>query len=206
MRARLHQREQRHDLRRVARRAADRTCAALQCRHPLGQRRDGGVRQARIDVAHFLQVEELGRMVRIAEDESGRLIDRHLPRARGGVGPVARMHLKRVEAEGFCHEILPEDAGTLGASAAAHNGGGRWAGWPAAIEMQRFVDRCWCRRLRSPRILRRDQRFPGSPTGTPSARRFRARLSASKLVRKLSGSTKRASSPRNVSSWTSRVA
>ena len=86
---------------------------------------DGGVRQARIDVADFLQVEELGGMVRVAEDIGGGLVDRHLPRARGRVGLGARVDLQRVEAEGSGHGSSSlKMRGTLGGSTAPHNGGG----------------------------------------------------------------------------------
>jgi|GEM_PF-5178849 len=89
--ARSHQREQRHDLRRVARCGGNCAHAALQRGDAFLQNGGGGVRQAGIDVADFLKAEQPGRMGRVVEDEAGRLVDRRLACAGGGVGGRARV-------------------------------------------------------------------------------------------------------------------
>ena len=97
--------------------------AAFERRDPFGQRRDGRVGQARVDVAHFLQVEELGGVVGVAEDIGGGLVDRHLPRAGGRVGCGAGMDLQACRSRGvWSWIVLPKDAGTLGGRTASHNG------------------------------------------------------------------------------------
>ncbi len=106
---RTHQREKRHDLRRVTRGTADRARAAFQRRDPLGQCRDGRVGQAGVDVAHFLEVEERGRVIGVAEDIGRRLVDRHLARPGRRIGPRAGMDLQRVEAIGLGHGGLPRE-------------------------------------------------------------------------------------------------
>ena len=101
--ARLHQREQRHDLRRMAGRTAHCPHAPFQRRHPFCQRRHGRVGQARIDVSNLLQVEQFRGMVRIAEHIGRGLIDRHLPRAGCRIGLCPGMDLQRVESQGSGH-------------------------------------------------------------------------------------------------------
>jgi hypothetical protein len=59
---------------------------------------DGRVGQAGIDVADFLQAEERGGMVGVAEDISGGLIDRHLACAGGRIGLGACVNGQRVKA------------------------------------------------------------------------------------------------------------
>ena len=90
--------KQRHDLRGVARGAGDAARPAFQRHHPVREGRDRGVRQAGVDVADFLQVEELGGVVGVAEDVGRGLVDRHLPRAGGGVGGGGGMDGEGVEA------------------------------------------------------------------------------------------------------------
>ena len=97
---RRHQREQRHDLRRVPRRTADSADAAFQRGDAFLQHRHGGVGQAGIDVAHLLQVEERGGVVGVAEHVGRGLVDRHLPRAGGRIGACPGVDLQRVEAVG----------------------------------------------------------------------------------------------------------
>ena len=96
--ARLHQREQRHDLGCVARRAANRADAAFQRGHTFLQNRHGRVGQTRVDVTHLLQVKQRGRVVCIAEHIGGRLIDRGLAGTSGRIGAGACVDLQRVEA------------------------------------------------------------------------------------------------------------
>ena len=73
--------------------------AAFEGRDAFGERLQGGVGQAGIDVADFLQVEEPCGAVGIAERIGRGLVDRHLPRAGGRVRLGAGMDLKRVETE-----------------------------------------------------------------------------------------------------------
>ena len=104
---RRHQREERHDLRRVARGAADRRRRRLRASAMRScSARDGRVGQARIDVADFLQVEERRGVVGVAEHIGRGLVDRRLARAGGRVGPGACVDLQRVEALGLGHDIL----------------------------------------------------------------------------------------------------
>ena len=93
-----HQREQRHDLRGVARRGADAADAALERGEALGQRHHRRVGQARVDEAELLEVEEPGGVVDVAEHVGGVLVDRRLPRAGRRVGLGAGVNLQRVEA------------------------------------------------------------------------------------------------------------
>ena len=95
--ARPHQREKRHDLRRMARGTADRADAAFKRGDPLLQDGVGGVGQARIDIADFLQVKERRRVVGIAKDIGRGLVNRRLPRTRGRVRVGTGMDLQRVE-------------------------------------------------------------------------------------------------------------
>jgi hypothetical protein len=97
---RRHDREKRHDLRRVARRAADRADAALERGDAFLQHGDRGIGQARVDEAHFLKVEQRRRVLGIAEDIGRGLVDRGLPRAGGRVGSGAGVDLERIEAVG----------------------------------------------------------------------------------------------------------
>ena len=99
---RRHQREERHDLRRVPGRAADCAYATFEGRDAFLQHGHGRVGQARVDVAHFLQVEEGRGMVRVAEHVGRGLVDRRLARAGGGVGAAAGVDLQRVETVAGC--------------------------------------------------------------------------------------------------------
>ena len=62
---------------------------ALERGDALLERRDGRVRQARIDVAEGLQVEQARRVVGAVEDEARRLVDRQRARAGRRVGDLA---------------------------------------------------------------------------------------------------------------------
>jgi len=91
----------------VAGGAGDAARPAFQRDNPVGEGRNGGVRQAGVDVADFLQVEELGGVVGVAEDVGGGLVDRHLPGAGRGVWISAGMDGERVESEGAVgHGVL----------------------------------------------------------------------------------------------------
>ncbi len=92
-----HQREQRHDLGRMTGRTADSARAAFQRGDPVAKGGHGGIGQAGIDIADFLQAEERGGMVCVAEDIGRCLVNRHLTRASGGVRVCARMNLQGVE-------------------------------------------------------------------------------------------------------------
>jgi hypothetical protein len=119
-----HQREQRHDLRGMARGAAHRADAALQRRDAFLQHGDGGVGQARIDEADLLQVEQRRGMVGVAEHIGGGLVDRRLARAGGRVGPGACVDLERVEAVVRCtqNSLVMRISGYTAAPLAAANG------------------------------------------------------------------------------------
>ncbi|MPL71114.1 hypothetical protein SDC9_16885 [bioreactor metagenome] len=104
---RPHQREERHDLRRMARGATHRPRATLERGDAVCQRRDRRVGQARIDVAHFLQVEEPRRVVGVFEDIGGGLVDRHLAGPGGRIGFGPGVHLQRVKGK-VGHMRLPE--------------------------------------------------------------------------------------------------
>src|SRR6185436_4315518 len=60
---------------------------------------DGRIRDARIDVAERLQVEEARRVIGAVEHERGRLVDRQRTRARGRVRNLAGVQAERVESE-----------------------------------------------------------------------------------------------------------
>ncbi len=62
------------------------------------EHRDRGIGYARVDMPGPLQVEEGGGVLDVLEDKGRRLIDRHGPRPRGGVGALPRMQGERVEA------------------------------------------------------------------------------------------------------------
>ena len=97
--ARAHERKERHDLGRVARGAADGAGTALERGDAFLQHCDGGVGEAGVDVAHFLEVEEGGGMFGVAEDIGRALVDRRLAGAGGRIGARAGVDLQRVEAE-----------------------------------------------------------------------------------------------------------
>ena len=69
----------------VTRRTANRASAAFKCRDAFLQGGDCRVGQAGIDVADFLQVKQLGCVIRIAENIGCCLVDRHLTRACGWI-------------------------------------------------------------------------------------------------------------------------
>ena len=98
--SRPHQREERHDLRGVARGGGDRADPALQRCDALLQHRHGGVGQPGIDIADLLEVEEGGGMVGIAEYVTGGLVDRRLPRTGRRIGAAAGVNMQRVKAIG----------------------------------------------------------------------------------------------------------
>ena len=98
--ARRHQREKRHDLRRVTRGAADRADTAFEGGDTFLEHGDGRVRQPRIDVADFLQVEERRGVFCIAKHIGRCLVNRRLPRACCRVRAGARVDLQRVKAIG----------------------------------------------------------------------------------------------------------
>ena len=58
-------------------------------RHPLLERRGGGVHDAGVDVAEALQVEQSGGVVGVLEDVRRGLVDRHGAGAGFGIGPLS---------------------------------------------------------------------------------------------------------------------
>ena len=93
--ARLHQRVQRDQLRRMARGHGQRRRAAFQRRDALLQHVAGRVHDARIDVAEGLQAEQRRGMVGVVEDVGRGLVDRRHPGAGGRVGLGAGMDRQR---------------------------------------------------------------------------------------------------------------
>ena len=87
---------------------AERARALLQRGHPLLEHRDGGIGDAAVDVAADFEVEQAGGVIDVAEDERGRLVDRHRPRAGDGIGMLAGVQRQRVGLQelGVDHEAL----------------------------------------------------------------------------------------------------
>ena len=83
----LHQRVERHDLRRMARGDGERGRRALQRRDPLFERRRRRIGDAGVDIAERLQAEQRGGVVDVVEHEGGRLVDRRRARAGRRVRP-----------------------------------------------------------------------------------------------------------------------
>ncbi len=69
-----------------------RTDAAFQRSQALLQYVGGGVHDARIDIARYLQVEKVGTVLGVIEGIRHRLVDRHRHRAGSRVGTVAAVH------------------------------------------------------------------------------------------------------------------
>ncbi|MNS80873.1 hypothetical protein D3C72_1145700 [compost metagenome] len=78
--------------RRLPRGQCQRADAPFQCRHALLQHVGGGVHDARIDVARYLQVEQVRSVLGVIECVGHGLVDRHRHRAGGRVGAVAAVH------------------------------------------------------------------------------------------------------------------
>ena len=93
------QRQQREHLRRHAGRRGQRRAAAFERGDALLERRDGRIRDARIDVAERLQVEQARGVVGAVEDERRRLVDRQRARAGRRVRDLSGVQAQRVEAE-----------------------------------------------------------------------------------------------------------
>ena len=74
--------------------------SALEHRHALLEGGVGRVDDARVGVAEAVEVEQVGRVLRVLEDVGGRLVDRLRARAGRRVHALARVDLQRVEAEG----------------------------------------------------------------------------------------------------------
>ena len=81
---------------RLARRQGQRRRPAFEGGEALLQHVDGGVRHTGVEVAEFLQGEQVLGMGRVAELERGGLVDRHRHRARGRIGAPARMQGDRL--------------------------------------------------------------------------------------------------------------
>ena len=74
---------------------------ALQTGNALLQHRDGGIAQARVDVAEIVQVEQRGGVVHVVEHVGRGLKDRRDPGAGRGIGRGAGMHRERAEPVGL---------------------------------------------------------------------------------------------------------
>ena len=70
---------------------------AFEGRDPLLEHGDGGIGDARIDVADALEVEQRRRRIDVAKHIGGRLIDGHGPGARRRVRPLSRMKAESFE-------------------------------------------------------------------------------------------------------------
>ena len=101
LRAGRHQREQRQDLRGVARRGDSAAAAAFQRGEPGLEGGVGRVGQPRIDEADGLQVEQGGGLVGIFEHVGRGLIDRQRACAGRRIGGSAGMHGQGLEAVGL---------------------------------------------------------------------------------------------------------
>ena len=73
----------------------DRADPALEAGDALLERRDGRVAEPRVDVPVLLEREQVGGVLDVLEHERGRLVDRHLARAGGRIGPAARVDRAR---------------------------------------------------------------------------------------------------------------
>ena len=104
------QREEGEHLRRHAGRSGERRAPAFQRRDSFLERRDGRVRDPRVDVAERLQVEEARRVVRAVEHERCRLVDRQRTRARRRIRDLPGVEAERVEAERAVRHGPPEAA------------------------------------------------------------------------------------------------
>ncbi len=92
--------------RRLAACRGDGADAAFECRDALLEHGDRRIRDAAVDMAGALEVEERGRLVDILEDEGGGLVDGHGAGARRRIGSLAGM-----EREGVEFEVLGIDHG-----------------------------------------------------------------------------------------------
>src|SRR4029079_4550507 len=96
--ARLHQREEGHELSRVARSGCSRAASAFQSGDTLLQNRDGRIAEAAVDVAEGPESVKRGSLIGIVEDIGDGLIDRRGARTGGGTRGRARMHSQGGEA------------------------------------------------------------------------------------------------------------
>ena len=85
------QRVERQMLRRMSRAHRERRNPAFQRGNALLQHVVGGVHDARIDIAEFLETEQVGGVIGIVEHVGRRLIDRRRTGVRGGIGLGARV-------------------------------------------------------------------------------------------------------------------
>ena len=98
--ARARERRDREMERRHAARRRDRPDAALERGEALFEDRDGRVRDATVDVAGALEIEQRRRMLGVAVDVGGRFVDRDGARAVGRIGPLPRVEGEGVERRG----------------------------------------------------------------------------------------------------------
>ncbi len=85
-------------LRRMSRTDGERRNPAFQRRDALLQHVVGRVHDARIDVAEFLEAEQVSGVIGVVEDVGRRLIDRCRAGVRGGIGLGARVNAACCEA------------------------------------------------------------------------------------------------------------
>ena len=89
--ARAAQRQDRHGLRRMPRARGQRAHAALQIGQALLKHIGGGIHDARVDVAEFLQRKQIGRVLRAAEHDT-RWFDTSARRVNSSWDPAAAPH------------------------------------------------------------------------------------------------------------------
>jgi len=75
--------------------------AAVECGHPLLEDVGGGIHQPRVDPAHFLQGEQVGRMFAALEDVTGCLVDGDGARPGGGVWRLPGVQGERSQSACF---------------------------------------------------------------------------------------------------------
>ena len=144
----LQHRREHQELRGMAGRGGDRGAAAFQAGDALLQHRDGGVGQARVDVAEIVQVEERRGVIHVVEHVSRGLVDRRAARAGGRVGRRAGMDRPRLETVGH---VVRRHRPRLGAAlgrrlgravaddAGVHAAPGQLAAQPAEFDLRAAV-------------------------------------------------------------------
>ncbi len=98
---------ERHELRGLPARGRQGADPALECRHPVLERRLRGVHDPRVDVAELLEPEQRRGVRGVAEDVAGGLVDRDGPRPRRRVGCRTRVHLLGLESPALGHVGSP---------------------------------------------------------------------------------------------------
>ena len=105
---RLEKRQQGGGLCRLSARGGERGPPVLERRHPLLEDGGGGVHEPGVDVPEGLEVEQARGVVRVVEHVRGGLVDRHRPRAGGGVGELPGVQAQGLEPKvAISHQPVP---------------------------------------------------------------------------------------------------